>query len=108
MSAKVQFSDVQKQAQSLEEVVLEKCRQLLGDDHPDTLSSMNNLAITYKNQELWKLAQSLEEVVLEKHRQLLGDDHPHTLQNINNLANTYRQQGLHQQAEALKNKELIA
>ncbi len=49
-----------KKAQSLQEVALEKCKQLLGNDHPDTLDSMNNLASTYGVQELWKEAQSLQ------------------------------------------------
>jgi len=31
-------------------VVLEKRKQVLGDDHPDTLLSMANLACTYGNQ----------------------------------------------------------
>jgi hypothetical protein len=39
---------------------MEKRKQLLGEDHPDTLSSMANLAATYRNQGRWKDAEVLE------------------------------------------------
>jgi len=57
-------------------VVIEKRKRLLGEDHPDTLSSMANLAATYRNQGRWKDAEVLQVVVTEKRKQLLGEDHP--------------------------------
>ena len=60
-------------------VVMETMKQVLGDDHPDTLTSMENLASTYRNQGRWKEAEMLEVVVMEKTKQVLGDDHPDTL-----------------------------
>ncbi|KAJ7721587.1 hypothetical protein B0H14DRAFT_3007600, partial [Mycena olivaceomarginata] len=36
-----------KEAEPLESTVLEKQKQLLGADHPDTLEAMANLAATY-------------------------------------------------------------
>jgi hypothetical protein len=36
---------------------MEKRKQVLGDDHPDTLTSMANLAATYSNQGRWKDAE---------------------------------------------------
>jgi hypothetical protein len=65
-----------KDAEVLEVVVMEKRKQLLGEDHPDTLTSMGNLAATYRNQGRWKDAEVLEVVVMEKRKQLLGEDHP--------------------------------
>ncbi len=82
-----------KEAQSLQEVALEKHKQLLGDDHPDTFNSMNNLAITYSGQGLWKQAQSLQEIALEKRKKILGQEHPLTLQNINDLTNNIQATG---------------
>ena len=55
---------------------MEKTKQVLGDDHPDTLTSMANLACTYRNQGRWKEAETLDVVVMEKRKQVLGDDHP--------------------------------
>ncbi|KAJ7921572.1 hypothetical protein B0H13DRAFT_2415300 [Mycena leptocephala] len=77
------------EAADLQKAVLDKQQQLLGDNHPDTLRAMNDLALTY-----WKLkelttAEALQGVVLEKQKQLLGGDHPHTLVAMNNLALTY-------------------
>ena len=48
-----------KEAEALEVVVMEKCKQLLGDEHPDTLTSMANLASTYLNQGKRKEAEAL-------------------------------------------------
>ncbi|KAJ7853394.1 hypothetical protein B0H13DRAFT_2580728, partial [Mycena leptocephala] len=77
-------------AEELEVVVLEKQKQLLGDDHPDTLLAMGNLAVTYRHpEELMKAEEQV--VVLEKQKQLLGDDHPDTLLAMGNLAVTHRQ-----------------
>jgi hypothetical protein len=77
----------------LEVVVMEKRKQVLGDDHPDTLTSMGNLASTYMNQGRWKEAEMLEVVVMEKRKQVLGDDHPDTLASVANLAFMVREPG---------------
>ncbi|KAF7761984.1 hypothetical protein Agabi119p4_9976 [Agaricus bisporus var. burnettii] len=58
-----------KEAEALQVVVMEKKKQLLGDDHPDTLTSMANLATTYRNQERWKEAEALQVVMMEKRKQ---------------------------------------
>ena len=50
---------------------MEKRKQVLGDDHPDTLTSMENLASTYWNQGRWKEAEMLEMMVIEKTKQVL-------------------------------------
>ena len=57
-----------------------------GDDHPDTLTTMNNLASTYWAQGKTAEAAVLQEEVLEKRKRILGDDHPDTLTTMNNLA----------------------
>ncbi|EKM76770.1 hypothetical protein AGABI1DRAFT_108612 [Agaricus bisporus var. burnettii JB137-S8] len=90
------------EAEALEVVVMEKRRQLLGDDHPDTLTSMANLAATYRSQGKWNEAEALEVVVMEKTKQLLRDDHPDTLTSMANLALTYSDQGKWNEAEALE------
>ncbi|KAJ7153857.1 P-loop containing nucleoside triphosphate hydrolase protein [Mycena crocata] len=82
--------------------VLEQCRKILRDDHPDTLHAMANLAITY-----WELghlteAAELEIVVLEQQRKILGDDHPATLTGMNNLAATYCSRGQLKEAADLQ------
>ena len=91
-----------KEAEMLEVVVMEKRKQVLGDDHPDTLKSMANLASTYRNQGRWKEAETLQVVVMEKRKQVLGDDHPDTLTSMANLASTYRNQGCWKEAGTLQ------
>jgi len=66
--------------------ILEKDKELLGPDHPDTLTSMKNLALT-----LWDMgdnrgAKELEEHVLERMKELLGLDYSSTLTSMNNLS----------------------
>ena len=91
-----------KEAKALEVVVMEKKKQLLGNDHSSTLTSMGNLAFIYRKQGHWKEAKALEMVVMEKTKQLLGDDHPSTLRSMGNLGSTYRKQGHWKEAEALE------
>ena len=40
-------------------------KRVLGEEHPDTLTSMVNLASTYRNQGRWKEVEELEERVME-------------------------------------------
>ena len=64
-------------------------RRMLGVEHPDTLTSMNNLASTYWAQGRTAEAAALQEEALEKRRRILGVEHPNTLASMNNLASTY-------------------
>ncbi|KAI5816861.1 hypothetical protein BZA77DRAFT_44879 [Pyronema omphalodes] len=83
-----------KEAQVLEENVLEARRRTLGDEHSETLDIMYNLAITYRQLGgRLKEVQELEEKVLEVWRRTLGKDHPKTLDAMQSLAVTYKDQG---------------
>ncbi|MFO1430671.1 MAG: tetratricopeptide repeat protein [Candidatus Competibacteraceae bacterium] len=88
-------------------------RRLRGDEHPATLSSMNNLAVTLWAQGDLAGARTLQEQVLALRRQVLGEEHPNTLTSVNNLAATRRAQGdlagartLHEQELALSRRVL--
>ena len=65
-------------------------KKLLGAEHPDTLNSMGNLAVTYSNQGRWNEAEQLEVQVMEMRKKLLGAEHPDTPLSMENLAATYR------------------
>ncbi|KAF8217235.1 P-loop containing nucleoside triphosphate hydrolase protein [Mycena galopus ATCC 62051] len=90
-----------KQTEKLLKEVLEKQRQLLGDNDPQILHTMGNLANTYSHLEEHQKAKELKLIVLEKQKQVLGDNHPHTLFSMGNLANTYSDLGEHQKAKEL-------
>ncbi|KAM6493175.1 hypothetical protein JOM56_011309 [Amanita muscaria] len=96
------------EAEKLETRVLEARKAKLGNDHPDTISSMNNLANTYRDQGRWDEAEKLETHVLEARKAKLGNDHPDTLGSMNNLASTYRNQGRWDEAEKLETHVLEA
>jgi tetratricopeptide (TPR) repeat protein len=61
-------------------------QKILGKEHPDTLSSMNNLAQTLKAQGDLAGARTLEEQVLEARARLLCKEHQDTLSSMLNLA----------------------
>jgi Tetratricopeptide repeat len=50
---------------------MEMTKRLLGQEHPGTLSSMNNLASTYQNQGRWKEAEELGVQVMETTKRVL-------------------------------------
>ncbi|OSS50032.1 hypothetical protein B5807_05248 [Epicoccum nigrum] len=90
-----------KGAEELFVQVMQARKRVLGDEHPDTLSSMANLASTYRNQGRWKEAEELEVQVMQTSKRVLGDEHPRTLRSLGNLASTYTNQGRWKEAEEL-------
>ncbi|KAJ7467937.1 hypothetical protein FB451DRAFT_1481068 [Mycena latifolia] len=78
-----------KAAVELQIEVLEKRRKILGNNHPETLRTMSDLAVTYHNMSQFKEAEELQTAALEKRRSILGEDHPDTLLSVNNLAMVY-------------------
>ncbi|KAJ1310580.1 hypothetical protein OPQ81_007309 [Rhizoctonia solani] len=78
-----------KQAKQLGLQMRETSERVLGNDHPDTLSTMHNLALTYSNLNRLDEARDLQVQVLDAWKRVLGDDHPDTLKTMHNLAATY-------------------
>ena len=79
-------------AQTLEEAVRDRER-ILGPDHPDTLTSRNNLASPYESVGDFSRAVPLFEEALSDRVRVLGPDHPKTLASRNNLASAYQSAG---------------
>jgi hypothetical protein len=61
-------------------------RRISGDDHPNTLGCISNLANVHSSMDNHGLALPLYTEALAKRRRLLGDEDPATLTSINNLA----------------------
>ncbi|KAJ7711203.1 hypothetical protein B0H16DRAFT_1437922 [Mycena metata] len=91
-----------QRAEKLLDEVLQKQKQVLGGDHPETLQTMANLANSYSDLGEPQRAQELQVIVLEKQTQLLGDDHRDTLLIMGNLANSYSDLGEPQRAQELQ------
>jgi tetratricopeptide (TPR) repeat protein len=66
--------------------VMETRKRVLGQEHPDTLTSMANLASTYRKQGRWKEAEELQMQELYICLRVLGQEHPDTLKSMENLA----------------------
>ncbi len=81
-------------------------RRELGEEHPDTLASMNSLAILYWNQGRYDEAEALCVTTLEIRRHILGEEDPTTLGSMNLLAIVYVDQGRFDEAEQLQLKTL--
>jgi tetratricopeptide (TPR) repeat protein len=77
------------------------CKSELGDRHPDTASSLNNLAELYRSKGGYAEAEPLYVQALEIWKAELGDHHPDTASSLNNLAELYRSQGRYAEAELL-------
>jgi hypothetical protein len=79
-----------RQAPMMYEQVLAGQRRVLGDDHPATLSAMNDLAAARHALGDFNGARDLYEQALGGRRRVLGDDHPDTLASLSNLAKVSR------------------
>jgi tetratricopeptide (TPR) repeat protein len=90
-----------KEAEELDVKVMEARSRVVGEEHPDTLTAMVNLAATYWNQGRSKEAEELFVKVMEARSRVLGEEHPSTLTAIANLAATYWNQGRSKEAEEL-------
>jgi tetratricopeptide (TPR) repeat protein len=85
----------------LYERALTDCVRLLGEDHPDTLTTINNLAAAYKSAGAIDKSVSMLERVSVASIEVLGADHPNTLGAMYNLADGYFKVGRFREALVL-------
>ncbi|KAF5246035.1 hypothetical protein FAUST_1446 [Fusarium austroamericanum] len=88
-------------AEKLGGKAVETMTEVLGEEHSATLTSMANLASTFRYQGRWKEAEELDIGVVEIRKRVLGEEHPDTLTSMANLASTFRYQGRWKEAEEL-------
>jgi tetratricopeptide (TPR) repeat protein len=93
-------------ALKMEEEALTIRRGLLGKEHPNTLTSMNNLAEVLGNQGKYEQAEEMHQQVLRLYERVLGKEHPGTLTSMNNLAEVQSNQGKYEQAEEMHRQVL--
>ena len=96
------------EAITLNEQVLTARTRVLGPDHPDTLTILNNLAGAYHAAGRLDEAITLYEQVLTDSIHILGPDHPNTLTILNNLAGAYESAGRLDEAITLYEQVLTA
>lgn len=90
-----------KDAERFWEQAAEIQSALLGEEHPDTLTSLNGLAMIYRDQRRWKAAEALDLRVMEMRRRVLGEEHPDTLASVISLTAVLIRQERWKEAEAL-------
>ena len=61
----------------------------LGKEHLQTLTSVSNLSVNYRDPGRWNEAEELQISVMEARSRLFGDEHPDTLTAMDRLAETY-------------------
>ena len=74
-------------------------RRVLGREHPSTLATINNLALSLGGQGKHTEAEQIQRELLDVRRRVLGPEHPDTLTTMGNLANSRWSQGKHAEAE---------
>jgi tetratricopeptide (TPR) repeat protein len=102
------LADSTAQAIMIGERLVADHERVLGPDHPDTLTSRNNLAADYTDAGRVEEALSLDEQVLAARERVLGPDHPDTLTSRDNLAVDYRDAGRLEEAIGLHEQALAA
>ncbi|MDX6721449.1 MAG: hypothetical protein QOJ63_3703 [Solirubrobacteraceae bacterium] len=82
-----------RSARSLHEHALGVYRRVLGDEHPKTLTALDETAAMLRAQGALAGARALHELALATRRRLLGDEHPDTLQTTSDLVEVLRALG---------------
>jgi hypothetical protein len=95
-----------REAQPLLEKVLAIHRKVLGEEHPDTAQSINNVASTLNSQGKYAAAAEGHRKALAIRRKVLGDENPHTATSYDNLGFSLNGQGLYAAAEESLRKAL--
>jgi len=94
------------EAEPLLTAVLETRRRVLGPEHAETLTSMNELANAYHFQGRYAEAETLHRETLGIRKRVLGPGHPATLTSASSLASDYSARGRYAEAETLHRETL--
>jgi tetratricopeptide (TPR) repeat protein len=81
-------------------------QKVLGEDHPETATAINNVAANLLHQGRYKEAEEGYQKALAIRRKVLGEEHPRTAISYNNLATSFAYQGWYKESEELYRKAL--
>ncbi|KAL2261275.1 hypothetical protein VTK26DRAFT_4496 [Humicola hyalothermophila] len=90
-----------KNAERFQLEAVKRREEVLGYDHPDTLTGVGNLASTYRNRGRWEEAEALQAKEIELCSKKLGQRHPDTLISMKNLAFVWKDMGRYEDALGL-------
>ena len=80
------------------EECLTKRKRAMGENHPQTLLSIDNLANLFESMGQYDRALPLHEECLAKRKVILAEQHPETLVSLGNLANLFESMGQYDRA----------
>ena len=80
--------------------------RVMGPEHPDTLTSVNNLAMLLYSTGAYGEAEPLFRRALAARERVLGPEHPDTLTSVDNLAGLLERTGAYAEAEPLYRRAL--
>ena len=78
----------------------------LGPEHPDTLTSVDNLGLVVERQGKYEEAEAMHRRALKEREKVLGVEHPCTFASITNLGSVLMRQGKYEEAEAMHRRAL--
>jgi tetratricopeptide (TPR) repeat protein len=93
-------------AEEMSQRALKGREKVLGVEHPDTLASVNNLAVVFRYQGKYEAAEEMSQRALEGRKKALGVEHPDTLASVGNLAVVLQYQGKYEAAEEMRRRAL--
>jgi serine/threonine protein kinase/Tfp pilus assembly protein PilF len=99
MAVTLRGLDLRDEASDPQTEALEIRRRVLGNEHPDTLTSVGNMGILLKLQGRLTEAEPYYVEALEGKRRVLGDEHPKTLIALSNMGVLLARQGKLAEAE---------
>ncbi|CAO2655105.1 Nn.00g101690.m01.CDS01 [Neocucurbitaria sp. VM-36] len=93
-------------AESITKEVLWSQVYTIGEDHIDTLHTLNNMGVIHHDQGRFPIAESYHRKALEMKHRIFGGQHLETLLTLNNLALALESQSKHDDAEKLFRRAL--
>jgi tetratricopeptide (TPR) repeat protein len=102
------FGGKYKEAEAMHRQTLATREKVLGHEHPNTLTSMNNLAFVLDSQGKYEEAEAMHRQTLATREKVLGHEHPDTLTSIYCLAHLLAKQCRYNESIALYNKACAA
>jgi tetratricopeptide (TPR) repeat protein len=94
------------EAEHMSIVSTEVRREVLGEDHAETLSSMGMVGLARMLGGNYEEAEAMNRQTLAQREKVLGPEHPDTLMSMSNLARVLDRQGKYEEAEAMNRQTL--
>ena len=97
-----------ERSMALGEEALAGRTRVLGEEHPETLTTLANLALTCKALGMYEKAIEMQRRELDLVTRVLGDEHPDTIVSMANYGKMLREQGKYEEALAIFERSVRA